>query len=96
MAMKRPAAMMKRPAAAAKLSEDGEGEDGAETTVAAPSTAAFEDFSTSFESRLEKFQAATKDMQADEMEPHLRRFFKDSEISNYWNKIKREIVRLNA
>lgn len=70
-------------------------DDGAESAAAA-STAAFEDFQTSFEERLEKFKNSTEGMQAAEMEPLLRRYFKDSEISNYWNKLKREISRYCA
>eukprot|EP00974_Lingulodinium_polyedra_P009505 909957-Lingulodinium_polyedra.AAC.1 len=72
----------------ASLSEVVASADAA-SEAAPPSTAAFEDFSTPFENRLAKFQDTAKDMTAAEMEPLLRRFFRESEISNYWNKIKR-------
>ena len=50
------------------------------------------DKTLSFEDRLKQFKEYTKDMDlGKEMEPHLRQFFHDGEISNWWNKLKREI-----
>ena len=53
-------------------------------------------FDEPFEKRLEEFQTVTKYLQAEKMEPLLRAYFQDKELSNYWNKIKRELPRLGG
>ena len=68
-------------------SDEGGASAGKASTAAAPA------FSEDFKTRLQMFQEKTKDMTAQDMEPLLRTHFAEGEISNYWNKIKREIPR---